>query len=88
MLERTNFMNRMTELNAGGVIKACFIRGSVSRDVESRVMEELLNHFGITAPTTILVDTGSVHWGILYKPEESAIFVDVRKDNKLLKFTF
>jgi hypothetical protein len=88
MLETTDFRNRMRELYVDGTIKVCFVRGGVSRDIDSIVMRELLNNFGITNSTNILVDTSNVHWGVLYKPQESTIFVDARKDKKLLTFSF
>lgn|SRR3989338_7347545 len=87
-IERDVFISKMRELNSDSTMRACFVMGDVSRDIEHRVMGELLNNFGIHTSTNILVQTGAVHWGILYKPAESVIIVDSRKYKKSLNFSF
>jgi len=61
--ERAYLKDKMTELNLDGVVKACFVRGDVSRDIKDRVIDELLSYFGIETVEEILVNTGEFHWG-------------------------
>lgn len=86
--ERQAFKARMTELNHEGTIKACFIGGDASRDVKSRVMGELLSYFGIDTAEEIIVKTGQYHWGMAYKPQESTVLVDAKKQKTVLSYLF
>lgn len=86
--ERQHLKDRMTKLNQDGLIKACFVRGDVSRDVKHRVIESLFDYLGINNVDEILVKTGQMHWDLAFKPEEATILVNARKQKKVLSYSF
>ena len=86
--EREAFKARMAELNRDRILKACFIRGNISLDRKNIIIGELLSYLGINDADEILVNTGQIHWGMAYKPKESVVLVDVKKQKKVLSFSF
>jgi hypothetical protein len=86
--ERDYLRARMAELNRDRCLKACFVYGDVSRQVKAIVERELLEGLGIMDSEEILVNTGEVHWAIVYKPKESLVLVDARLRDTMLGFNF
>lgn len=87
-MKREAFQSRMEELNSNRIIQARFVRGDCSRDMKSRVVRSLLGYLGIAVVDDLTVNTGEYHWAIVYKPNESRIYIDARNQKKLLRFTF
>ena len=87
-MKRDDFQLRMKELNSGGIIQARFIRGDSSRDMKNRVVGSLFGYLGIDVMDDLVANTGRQHWAVVYKPNESGIYVDARNHKKVLKFTF
>ncbi|MFA6461237.1 MAG: hypothetical protein WCV90_03135 [Candidatus Woesearchaeota archaeon] len=87
-VEREAFKARMEELNHDATIRACYVRGDLSRNLKSMVVGELLSYLGISVTEEILVKTKEYRWGIAYKPQESVILVDARVQKKVLSFKF
>ncbi|MBS3094288.1 hypothetical protein J4474_01350 [Candidatus Pacearchaeota archaeon] len=86
--ERNFLKTRMAELNEDKKIKACFVNGNRSYDRKKRIVGDFLIYFGLNNPKNIFVDTGDYHWDIAYKPDESTILVNSRKQKKVLSFDF
>ncbi|MBW2970315.1 hypothetical protein KY309_00015 [Candidatus Woesearchaeota archaeon] len=86
--EKNSLIDRMTELNKDGIIRACYVLGDISRDVKFRVAEGLFKYLGIDNIKDILVDTGRVGWDIGFKPRESKVLVNSRKQHKVLSYSF
>ena len=87
-MKRKEFQSRMEELNENGIIQARIIRGDNSHDVKNRIVGSLLGYLGIPVVEDLIVNTGRKHWAVVYKPNESKIYIDVRDQKKLLKFNF
>ncbi len=88
-MEREEFQERMEELNKNKIIQARFIGGDISRiHCKSRIKGSLFNLLGIHVKRDLLIDTGDIHWDILYKPSEKNIYINSRKQSKVLKFKF
>jgi hypothetical protein len=86
--QRNAFKTRMTELNRDRGIKACFVRGDISRDLKNRIYEEFLSYLGINSIQEILVKTSGFHWSMAYKPRESTVLVNLTKQKKVLSYSF
>lgn len=88
-MTRKEFQRRMEKLNKNKIIQARFIGGDSSRiHCRSRIEDSLFNYLGIQVKDDILVDTGGIHWDLLYKPNEEDIYVNSRKQDKVLTFKF
>ena len=64
-----------------------FIRGTLSRDLKSRILESD-GFTKVVKPERIYQDicfeTGKQHWGLFYKPKERMLYLDSRKNKQLL----
>lgn len=87
-MKREDFQSRMEELNSDNTIQARFVRGDVSRDLRNRITDSLLGYLGIKVLDDITVNTGQIHWAMIYKPKESIIMIDARKQDKVLTYEF
>lgn len=86
---REEFQRRMEELNKEGIIKACFVGGTISvLFVRHNITRDLFGFLGIKILDDIKADTAEAHWALVYKPEENVIYFDSRSQSKVLSFNF
>lgn len=87
-MKREDFQKKMEKLNSDKIIQAKFILGDDSRDVKFRIVDSLFGFLGVDVKEDLRVETGRLHWDVIYKPNESEIYVNARNKKKVLKFSF
>lgn len=88
IMKREEFQSIMKTLNSEGQIQARFVYGDNSRETGNVINDSLLGYLGIKRLDDIKVETGNYHWAIVYRPKESQILIDRRKDKKVLSYYF
>ena len=79
----------LQKLSKSSEFDVLFVRGSLSRDLRDRVLEnelfsENLNIHQIL--DDIDFDSGRGHWNIVYKPDERKVYIDLVSQKKVLVF--
>jgi len=87
-MSRQDFQVRMEELNNEGIIQARYVNGDNSIKEMNTTTGRLLDFLGVDVVDDLNVNSGGKAWAVVYKPNESGIYIDVPDQKKVLKFPF
>jgi hypothetical protein len=86
-MTREEFTEKMALINADK-IKGCFIYGRYGRgSIRKSIENSMLNYFNIKN-TEIALDSGEQHWGLVYCPTTSRLFIALDNKRELAEYEF
>jgi len=87
-IRRDELAEELKKINQNKTLTAAYIVGNDGRDIQDRLEKSLLEYLGIPIVLKKVIDSGRMHWAIVYKPDVGKIYIDLRSKKKVAVLDF